>query len=109
MRNCQTIRDKMGLSRGVKIRGSFVPKLSDNGQRDKSGTNWDINYFKHLREGLSVFVRLFVRRTGYSGGGTNSSPPPIGGTGLVPPCPGGVFMDKIDPVSGCFLSIRCPT
>jgi len=99
----------MGLSQGVKIRGSFVPKLSDNGQRDKSGTNRDINHFRHLREGLSVFVPFFVRRTGYSEGGTNSSPPPIGGTGLVPPCPGGVFMGKIDPVSGCFLSVRCPT
>ena len=78
----------MGLSRGVKIRGSFVPILSDNGQGDKSGTNWDINNFKHLREGLSVFVPLFVRRTGQVGGGTNSSPPPIGGASLVRPCPG---------------------
>ena len=82
MRNCQTIRDKMGLSRRHLFLSRFVPILSDNGQADKSGTKWDINDSRGLAGGLSQFVRLFVPVSGTGASGTSSCPPPKGGQAL---------------------------
>ena len=41
--------------------------------------------------------------------GTHHLPPPKGGEGEYQRVPGYFFVDKTDPVSGCFLSVRCPT
>ena len=82
MRNCQTILDKMGLSRRHLFLSRFVPILSDNGQADKSRTKWDINDSKGLAGGLSRFVRPFVRIWGKGASWTSSCPPPKGGQAL---------------------------
>lgn len=41
--------------------------------------------------------------------GTHHLPPPKGGEDEYQRVPGYFFVDKTDPVSGGFLSIRCPT
>ena len=82
MRNCQTIVDKMGLSRRHLFLSRFVPILSDNGQADKSRTKWDINDSRGLAGGLSRFVRPFVRIWGKGASRTKLVPPLKGGQSL---------------------------
>jgi len=90
--------------------GQNVPKLSDNPKA------------VHFRYILSTSIKSgsyeiactkmyqgMYQEAGQNPLGTFFTPPPIGGGEYVPACTGVLFVDKTNPVSGCFLSIRCPT